>query len=168
VNWYRKAAEQNDAGGQFNLGRCYYKGKGVAKDEAEAVKWYRKAAEQNLAVAQYNLGIRYYKGQGVAKDEAEAVKWYRKAAEQNLVVAQYNLGICYYKGQGVAKDEAEAYKWFLLAAGQGNESAKKSMTMLEDRMTREQIEEGQKLARDFKPREVPAPGGDRMTPDISR
>ena len=45
------------AEGQYNLGVGYYKGEGVAKDQAEAVKWYRKAAEQNLAKAQYSLGV---------------------------------------------------------------------------------------------------------------
>ena len=48
MKWYRKAAEQNDAKAQYNLGVCYDNGQGVAKDEVEAVKWYRKAAEQNL------------------------------------------------------------------------------------------------------------------------
>jgi TPR repeat protein len=28
------------------LGYCYKNGRGVSKDELEAVKWYRKAAEQ--------------------------------------------------------------------------------------------------------------------------
>ena len=59
MKWYRKAAEQNDAMAQYNLGCCYANGQGVAKDEVEAVKWYRKAAEQNNAMAQYNLGICY-------------------------------------------------------------------------------------------------------------
>ena len=45
VKWYRKAAEQNYAEAQYNLGCCYANGQGVAKDEVEAVKWFRKAAE---------------------------------------------------------------------------------------------------------------------------
>ena len=92
IKWYRKAAEQNNAEAQYNLGNCYDNGQGVTKDDVEAVKWYRKAAEQNYAEAQYNLGFCYANGQGVAKDEAEAVKWYRKAAEQNYAAAQNNLG----------------------------------------------------------------------------
>ena len=52
VKWYRKAAEQNYAKAQYNLGVCYEHGEGVAKDPVEAVKWYRKAAEQNYAKAQ--------------------------------------------------------------------------------------------------------------------
>ena len=56
VKWYRKAAEQNYAEAQYNLGYFYDNGKGVTKDEAEAVKWWRKAVEQNLASAQFSHG----------------------------------------------------------------------------------------------------------------
>ena len=45
-------AKQGDAGAQFMLGDCYYRGEGVEKDFAEAVKWYRKAAAQGDASAQ--------------------------------------------------------------------------------------------------------------------
>ena len=123
VKWWRKAAEQNLAKAQYNLGWCYNKGEGVAKDEAEGVRWYRKAAEQNLAKAQFELGFCYEGGEGVAKDEVEAVKWYRKAAEQNLSLAQYNLGLCCFDGRGVAKDEVEAVKWWRKAAEQNDASA---------------------------------------------
>jgi uncharacterized protein len=92
------------------------------------------------------------RGKGVAEDQMEAVKWYRKAAEQNFVLAQDNLGICFLKGDGVAEDLVEAYKWLLLAARQGDEDAKKNMTVLESKLTPEQIAEGQTRARDFKPR----------------
>jgi S1-C subfamily serine protease len=94
------------------------------------------------------------------------VKWYRKAAEQNHAGAQYNLGGCYARGEGVAKDYVEGYKWGLLAAAQGVESAKTATTALEYRMTRDQIAEGQKLAHTFKPREVPASGGDSSVAGI--
>ncbi|MEI6818558.1 MAG: tetratricopeptide repeat protein, partial [Verrucomicrobiota bacterium] len=107
---WRKAAEQGFAPAQFNLGLCYSKGKGVAKDAVEAAKWYRKSAEQGDADAQFNLGIFYANGKGVAKDTVEAAKWYRKAAEQGDADAQFNLGFCCENGEGVAKDEAEAVK----------------------------------------------------------
>src|SRR5438093_7332738 len=44
VKWYRKAAEQNVADAQYNLGVCYDSGEGVAKDEVEAYKWWLLAA----------------------------------------------------------------------------------------------------------------------------
>jgi Sel1 repeat len=53
-------------------------GRGVPRDETEAVTWLRKAAE--------------------------AAKWSRKAAEQGHASAQYFLGYIYEKGQGVPRD----------------------------------------------------------------
>ena len=40
----------------YNLGVMYANGKGVLKDDAEAVKWTRLAADQGLANAQYTSG----------------------------------------------------------------------------------------------------------------
>jgi len=51
VQWFRKGAEQGNALAQANLGHMYELGRGVIKDEVEAVEWYRKAAEQGNARA---------------------------------------------------------------------------------------------------------------------
>ena len=71
--------------------------------------------------------------------------------EQNFAAAQYNLGICYERSDGVAEDSVEAYRWLLLAARQGDEHAKEGVTLLESSLRPEQIAEGQKRAREFKP-----------------
>jgi len=91
VDWYRKSAEQGYAYAQFRLGECYYKGKGVPEDKAEATNWYCKAAKQGHVEAQYKLGECNFKGEGTPKDEAEAMKWYHKAAEQGHTLAQFRL-----------------------------------------------------------------------------
>jgi len=145
-------AEKGIAPAQANLGFLYANGYGVPKDEAEAVKWYRKAADQGYAKAKYNLGVMYANGRGVPKDEAEALKWYRKAADQGYAPAQFNLGVSYANGQGVPKDEAEAYKWYLLAGAKGDEMAKKAIPLFEREITPAQRTEGQRLAREWKPR----------------
>jgi TPR repeat protein len=69
----------------------YDDGRGVEKDEAEAVQWYRKAAEQGAAIAQNNLGEMYRIGRGVEQDDAEAVMWYQKAADQGNEGAKKRL-----------------------------------------------------------------------------
>ena len=143
---YRKAAEQGDAGAQYNLGSCYAMGEGVVKDEAEAVKWLRKAAEQGHSDAQYNLGRCYYSGEGVEKDILEAVKWLRMAAEQGHLTAQNNLGSFYDNGEGVVKNEILAYQWFLLASANGNKTAERNLPILYAKLTPEQLAEGQRLA----------------------
>jgi uncharacterized protein len=123
-----------------------------AEPDGKQLKDIRAKAEAGDPDSQVQLGLRYDNGEGLAKDPVEAVKWYRKAAEQNYAEAQSSLGDCYDIGRGVANDYAEAYKWLLLAAGQGDGNAKKTIAILEKKMTPDQIAEGQKRARDFKPR----------------
>ena len=146
----RGRAEKGDADAQNSLGGMYRDGRGVAKDEGEAVKWFRKAADQGFAEGQNNLGVMYAKGEGVVKDDAEALKWFRKAANQGDAYGQSNLGAMYATGQGVAKDAVEAYKWFLLSGAQGYELAKKEIPLIERDLTAAQRAEGQKQAREFK------------------
>ncbi|NJE35519.1 sel1 repeat family protein [Megasphaera sp. SW808] len=46
AKWYRKAAEQGNARGQYILGDCYVRSHGVKQDYREVAKWYMKAASQ--------------------------------------------------------------------------------------------------------------------------
>ena len=46
VKWFRMAAQQGQAGAQFNLGVMYAYGRGVPEDYVRAYAWYNLAAEQ--------------------------------------------------------------------------------------------------------------------------
>jgi len=167
ARWLRKAAEQGSAEAQFDLGMCYANGDGVAKNAGEAVVWYRKAADQDLPDAQCELGNCYLEGNGVPKDIPEGVKWTRLAAEQGFAQAQNTLGLCYTKGRGVTKDNVEAYKWFNLAAAKGDEradDAKVNLAAAERFLTPEQVAEGQRLAREFKPHKTSTAGESASPP----
>ena len=59
----------------------YANGRGVPRDDAEAVRWFRLAAEQGTAIAQYNLGVAYATGRGVPQDYVSAHMWLNLAAE---------------------------------------------------------------------------------------
>ena len=48
VEWYRKAAEQGNAGAQLNLGLMYYRGEGVPENYVDAYMWANLAAAQGL------------------------------------------------------------------------------------------------------------------------
>ncbi len=76
--WFRKAAEQGSANGQFSLGSLYY----GRKDYASAASWYRRASEQGNALAQLRLARLYSEGLGVARDDTQAFKWFAIAAER--------------------------------------------------------------------------------------
>ena len=151
VQWFRKAADQGNAGGQFMLGNMYDNGQGVPQDYVLAMQWYRKAADQGDAMAQNNLGNMYDNGQGVPKDYALAVQWYRKAADQGDARGQANLGGKYANGQGVPKDYTLAYMWSNLGAAGGNELGGKNRDAVAALMTSAQIGEAQRLSREWKP-----------------
>ena len=118
-------------------------------DYATAVKELRPLAEQGNAWAQNNLGFMYRDGTGVAQDYAEAVRWYRLAAEQGHTSAQFNLGNLYADGYGVPQDYVQAHMWWNLAASQGYEVARTNRDFIAAKMTPAQIEEAQRLAREW-------------------
>ena len=104
-------------------------------------------AKQGDADAQFNLGSMYYQGKGVPKDYKQAIYWYTKAAEQGDDEAQFNLGLMYYEGQGVPKDYIQTYAWWNIAASQGQQGLIKIyFDLVLEKMSRSQIEEGQKLS----------------------
>jgi len=115
------------------------------------VKWYRIAAAQGYAPAQSSLGLAYEKGQGVPQDYQEAVKWYRLAAAQGNQFAQINRGVMYTNGTGVRQDFVRAHMWFTLAAaalnGDSGNMATKNRDSIAAKMTAEQIETAQEMAR---------------------
>jgi TPR repeat protein len=102
-------------------------------------------------------GNQYANGKGVPQDYSEAMIWFQRAAEQGHRVAKLYLGVMYAEGRGVPQDYVRAHMWFSLSAAQGEQSAVKTLEMAERRMTRAQISEAQKLARDWKPATRPTP-----------
>lgn len=154
----RPLAEAGDARARTLLGLVHLNGRGVPKDLAQAARWFRLAAEQGDTQAQFNLGNMHSEGQGVPQDYGEAVKWYRRAADQGDPQAQYNLGLWYATGEGGAYDTVGAHMWFNLAAtrfpasdARNRETAIKNRDLVAKQMTREQIDEAQRLAREWKP-----------------
>ncbi len=135
----------------------YHYGQGVPQDYPEAVRWYRMAAEQGNANGQFNFGVMYHDGRVVPQDYAEAVRWYRMAAEQGNADAQFNLGYMYRHGQGVPQDFVEAHMWYNLAAAragnkEGRDWATRNREIVASKMSREQIAEAQKRAREWQPK----------------
>ena len=121
-------------------------------DYVTALRLMRPLAEQGQTNAQFSIGMMYAIGKGVRHDYVEAVKWFRKAAEQGDASAQNSLGSMYLNGYGALQDFVEAHKWFNLAAARGNKQAEKNRVTVSIAMTRTQIAEAQRLAREWKPK----------------
>lgn len=149
--WYRLSANQGHGLAQTDLATLYSKGEGVPQDYEEAVRLYKLAAEEGYALAQHNFASMYYFGQGVPKDYREAFRLLSLAAEQGLGSAQTMLGIMYTKETGIPQDYVQAHKWLNLAAASGDEGARKIRDEIAKKMTPQQINQAQRLARDWKP-----------------
>ena len=76
VEWYRKAAAQGNAAGEYGLGQMYVKGEGVKKDLEQARSHISRAADKGyldavvLMMEAYRTG-----GLGVTVDHAQADAW---------------------------------------------------------------------------------------------
>ena len=149
----RTRANAGDADAQNTLGGMYADGRGVPEGFGEALLWWRKAVEQGHADAQFNLGAMYRTGKGVPEDFGEAAAWFRKAAEQGHAGASFALGFMYVSGSGVPQDDIEGYKWFSLTVTYANGPLRGISAEARDdtaeRLTPEQLAEGQKLAREW-------------------
>lgn len=76
VSWYRKAAVQGDAAGEFGLGQMYAKGEGVKRDFVQARDYIGRAAEKDYLLAAVVMNEMYKKGGlGVSADLDQAAKW---------------------------------------------------------------------------------------------
>ena len=73
---------------------------------------------------------------------------YEMAAAQGALDALFQLGLMYSTG-GVAEDYVLAHKWFNLAALRGDAEAREFRIQIAGDMTREQIAEAQRLAREW-------------------
>jgi len=130
VTWLRKAAHQDHADAQFNLGISYANRDGIPQDQSQAAAWFRKAAEQGHADAQFNLGLSYANGDGVPQDQSQAAAWYNKAAEQGHADAQFILGVAYANGEGVSQNDKQAVALYLKAAEQGQMYAQYNLGLM--------------------------------------
>ena len=77
------------------------------------------------------------------------MQWFLKAAENGNANAQLEIGSAYAKGDGVLKDPVEAHAWCNIAGVRGEEKAQKARDSLEEKMTKEQIAEATKRAREL-------------------
>ncbi|MBP8168320.1 MAG: SEL1-like repeat protein [Azonexus sp.] len=159
VEWWQKAAAQDNWEAQYELAWLYRSGDGVPKDATRAFSLFEKVAKLAdkkegftpiVFNAQANLGVMFSLGEGVPKDDAKAIEWYRRAATSGSSMAQGNLGVAYLRGEGVAKDNVLAYAWSNVAGSQGVEVAGDNRDIAASRMTPAEIAEAQRLSSSWK------------------
>jgi uncharacterized protein len=131
----------------------------------QELKFLTNDAENGITEAQLTLYMLYAHGQIVPQDDGKARKWLQLAGEKEKVKTKYIYkelkGTSYWpivriilaNGQGITKDYVLAHMWYNLSGLQGNIDAKRQISALETSMSSEQIEQAQKMVREWKPTE---------------
>lgn len=116
----QSAAAKGSIHEEVELGEAYLTGRGLARDEKQAVYWYKKAADSGDPAAQNQLGFLYQTGIGVEQNPARAARWYQRSAASGFPLGKVNLGVAFLRGSGVRKDPALAAQLFREAAERGS------------------------------------------------
>ena len=87
VQWYQRAAQQNEPSGMYNLGVHLRDGIGISADQEAATQWFERAAQRGHTAAMLNLGLRIFAGKGRARDPIAGYAWVQKAAGKGSVPA---------------------------------------------------------------------------------
>jgi TPR repeat protein len=121
TRWFRKAADLGDAEAMLGMSWIYSNGRGIPKDDAQALHWVRMAAERGSTGAMVLLADDYENGNnGIAKDYVKAMRWYQEAVNKGSANAMMDVGELYDQGRGVPVDYTEAMKWYHKAAEAGS------------------------------------------------
>ncbi len=128
VNDLLAKAAGGDVAAQAALAVRYRDGKGVAKDDAEAMKWAHRAADAGNADAQDFVGFAYLRGAVVKRNPTVAFGYFKAAAEKSAAAA-FNLGQCYFGAQGTEQDIPKALEWWKKAAERGHGRAASTAAM---------------------------------------
>lgn len=117
-----------DVKAQLDLAIRYRDGKGVDKDDVEAMRWGHRAADAGNADAMDFVGFAYLRGAVIKRNPVVAFGYFKSAAEESPLAA-FNLGQCYYGAQGTEQDCTTALKWWEKAAEKGHGRAAAAAAM---------------------------------------
>ncbi|MEZ8739269.1 tetratricopeptide repeat protein [Photobacterium swingsii] len=89
--WLKKAAADTPEV-QAMIGDLFKNGRGLPRDNQQAVEWYTKAANEGSVQAMIELGHYYVSGGGTGKtDCANAIKWFNNASNAGSMDSKRNL-----------------------------------------------------------------------------
>lgn len=119
IDALRNHAAEGDVKAQLDLAFRYRDGKGVSKDNAEAMMWAHRAADAGSAEAMDFIGSAYLRGASIKGNPVIALGYFKAAAEESSQAA-FNLGQCYFGAQGTEQDIPKALEFWEKAAAAGH------------------------------------------------
>ena len=111
AQYFRRAADQGNADGQYGLAMLYAAGEGVGRDPAAARDWLERAGKQGHTLAVVALSQAFLGGSlGFKADPGDSagLVWVRKAADSDSIPALSYLAKGYRSGAFGAPDPAQA------------------------------------------------------------
>lgn len=89
----REAASKGNVRATYEVGRHFYEGLGVDKNDDNAFQWFKIAAGSPNYVtdAMYSLAEMYEQGRAVESNHETAMMWYEKAAQKGHPKAQEKI-----------------------------------------------------------------------------
>lgn len=92
--WYRRAADQGNAEGQYHLGLYYLAGQMVEQDEERGLELVRAAADQGLNNALIKLANLYAQGIGEPRSAQERpMQLYERVHDDSRLIFRFRYGV---------------------------------------------------------------------------
>ena len=109
------AADKGEVNGLYELGMCYLRGIGVARNKTMSLKYLQDAADHGYSEAMHVVSTIFFNEGNVTKGH----EYMKKAARHKHLTSQFMLARLYHKGQVIEKNEKLAFHYYKLAADQG-------------------------------------------------
>ena len=134
LGFLRKAAAVNHIQATIELGLCYYAGRWVPEDRAQAITLWKKAASLGSKEAQTRLAALAVRSEKDSTKLRQAIDVLESAAQKGSVLAQVALGYCYETGTWFPRKAAEAARLYRSAAQRGSQDAYYALRRMHDRI----------------------------------
>lgn len=102
--WYKQAAEGGHPGAWSDVGRYYFDGITIEKDEAHAVRCFERDIPFDIVTAYNMLGKAYFFGRGVPQDYSKAYFYLYHGYNKGSKWGVFYLAKCFFYGYGTRQD----------------------------------------------------------------
>ena len=116
AKYYKKAADQGNADGQFGYAALLASGDGIEKNVVQARRWLETAAKQGHKMAINELALAYLRGgldiPDSERKSAAGLEWVQLSAENGFLPAMDAMVVAHRDGEfGLPADAKAAAKW---------------------------------------------------------
>lgn len=114
------------------LALCYYAGRWVDPDPAEAMRLWSRAADAGSREGMIRKAVVTVRAETDTLARAKAVQVLEQAGEDGSILAEMALAFCYERGIGVPVRVSDAVRLYRLAARRGSQDAYRALRRLHD------------------------------------